>query len=638
MCGISGYAGFHDRELLARMNESIFHRGPDSDGMAVFPEEKMAIGMRRLAIIDISGGEQPFVSSDQRVHLVFNGEIYNHRELRSELEKLGYKFRTQSDTEVLLAAYLEWGEKAWLRLSGMFVIAVIDRRAAEPVLLVIRDHVGIKPLYFAQKSGKFVFASEVKALLLWGGLSLDIDLKAISDYLALRYVPGNGSMFQDIKKLGPGCQASFRAGVLTISRWWAPPSENAQAADMSRQEAKDVIATAMRSTIASHMISDVPVGAFLSGGIDSNVIVALMAELSSQAVKTFSIGFKDFPDDDRRLATVTAKHFGTDHHEIDCTAEDFQSLSDIAWHLDEPIGDAIVVPMYVLAREARKSVQVVLSGEGADEMFGGYMFHRKLVQMARLQRYIPGLAWEAAACLISILPPALLNKLFDYPGELGHHGRTKIAMLLRSLRDNDLGTLYRKSISLFDSQDIQQAALNPLLSIDHNVPAPPDMGSGSDLQRLVMAQYSDWLPDDILMKADKMTMAHSLEGRVPYMDKAVISAAAQIPDCHKLSKTGNKQALRDFASDVLPRNVVNAPKRAFYVPLESYIQNESMKDLMNWALDPVRIAKRHLIDTTWLQAQREAKHDAGFLPMKRLFSIVMLELWFERFCPSASWR
>ena len=639
MCGIAGYAGLNMPGLLARMCDAIVHRGPDGEGQVEFPEAGIALGMRRLAIIDVAGGDQPFVSADGRVHLVYNGEIYNFPAVRAELESLGHRFHSRCDTEVVLEAFLEWGEAAWPRLHGMFAVAICDRRGPSPRLVLVRDRVGMKPLYYVAQRRSLVFASEIKALTCWSGLSAEVDLAAVSQYLRLRYVPGPGAMLRGVRKLAAGHQLVFANGEASVSRWWTPPGAALAEPGMGRADAAKVVGDALRLAVKRHMIADVPVGAFLSGGVDSNVIVALMAEASSLPVNTYSIGFPDFPDHDRELAAVTARALGTNHHALDCRADDMTRLPDIAWQLDEPIGDAIVVPMYVLAREAARSVKVVLSGEGADEILGGYLFHRKLRQIAALRRCVPGLAWGAAALLVARLPAGLLDRLFDYPGTLGQAGRQKIAALVRAIGTEDLAALYRRSISLFDTAELAAGARQTLLAEarlpEDDDPAPP---RASALQRLVAMQYRDWLPDDILNKLDKMTMAHSLEGRVPFMDAAVIEAAARLPDRHKIARGTNKRALRDFAAGLLPREVVESPKRAFYIPLESYITAPAVSDLVSRTLDPERQRKRGLFHPDWLARLRAAPAGSGFLPVRQMFAIVMLELWFDRFCPEASWR
>lgn len=630
MCGIVGYLGVRQPGLLGRMCDAVFHRGPDSGGM-IEMAGALGLGMRRLAVIDPASGEQPMVACGGQVALVFNGEIYNYREVREELIGLGLAFRTDSDTEVVLNAYLAWGSGAWERLHGMFAIALADHRGGEPVLRLVRDRVGIKPLYYIAAGKVFVFASELKALTHWDGFDRSIDPSAVTDYLALRYVPGPGGLFRAVRKAPPGAEMTVREGSIAVTPYWRPPTAGCQAPAMSEAEAVRDFGDALRAAVRRHMIADVPVGAFLSGGIDSNVIVALMAEVGSSPVRTFSIGFSEAGDDDLTRAAVTAKALGTRHTEILCGVEDFLSLPDIACKLDEPVGDPIVVPMYALAREARKAVTVVLSGEGADEILGGYMFHRKIVQLDRMRRMLPGVLWPMVAGVVGMVPPALLDRVFDYPGALGTAGRAKIARLLRGLRHDDLGRLYRSAITLFDDDDLAEAGVKAA--------APAALaagGEGSVLQRLIGLQYAHWLPDDILMKSDKMTMAHSLEGRVPFMDDLVIQAAARLPDAMKFRHGTNKWVLRAFARGLLPQDIVEAPKRAFYAPFDAMMREPRMGAMMRQFLDPVRIARRGLVRPDYVQRLLAGQGEGGFLVEKRLFSILMLELWFEQFAPDAS--
>lgn len=640
MCGIVGFSGFRELGLIERMCEDIRHRGPDGDGFADFPDHGISIGVRRLAVIDIEGGEQPFKTADGRVQLVFNGEIYNFQDLREILSQAGHTFRTNSDTEVVLAAYLEWGPNAWERLYGMFAVAVVDLRGGTPELLVVRDRTGMKPMYYIEQSGKFLFASELKALLQWSGFSTEVNLTAIRDYLALRYVPGPKTMFSQVRKLPPGHCITFSQAKQTLSCWWSPPSADVQEPGMDAATADALFEDALRTAVRQHMIADVPVGAFLSGGVDSGVIVALMAENASKPVHTFSIGFPDFPEDELNRARLTAQALGTRHQTLECRAEDMQLLPDIAWSLDEPIGDAIVVPSYVLAREARREVTVALSGEGADEILGGYIFQRKLVVMENLRRWVPNLAWPLAASLVQRLPVSLLDRLFEYPGTLGVQGRQKVAEIFRSLGDDDLSRRHQKSISLFDEDEVSEIAATEMLRQLATGPVGAEHSAGPEgtpLQKMVSLQYSHWLPDLILGKLDHLTMANSLEGRTPFMDDRVVQAAARLPDRHKLSFGKNKKVLRQLARRLLPREVADSPKAAFYIPIESYLDSQGMKDILGWTLDPERLRKRGLFDPLRVKALLSSDENAGFLPHKQMFSIVMLELWFERFAPDAQW-
>lgn len=635
MCGIVGAAGFHEPGLVQRMCDRLEHRGPDSGGLSEQPDIGISIGARRLAIIDVEGGTQPMVSGDGLVRLVFNGEIYNHRALCNELSGLGYAFKTRCDTEVVLAAYETWGERAWKRLNGMFSVAIADRRKGKSRLVIARDRFGIKPLYYTYREGRLVFSSEIKALLQWQGLSVDVDPAKINAYLRYRFVPGPGCLLKGVRKLPAGHVLTFENGEISLFQWWFPPGSDQADPALTWPEVVERFHGALRESVERHLVSDVPLGAFLSGGIDSSAIVALMARASSQPVHTFSVAFRDFSRDEVGRAEKTAKMLKTDHITIDCTSRDMADLPEIAWALDEPIGDAIVVPMHVLAREARRKVKVVLSGDGADEILGGYLFHEKLMTLERWRSRLPGFAWPLAAGLMSAMPARQVDAFFDYPGDLGKDGKGKLARLLHQVPDKSLVDLYQDMISLFDDDGLQGLLRNA--GSGSSSPTPNHGEGGSVLHRLLMAQYGDWLPDDILMKLDKITMANSLEARVPFMDDKVVDAAATIPERFKTGRYGNKRLLREGFEGLLPPEVLNSRKEAFFIPLDAYMETAEMKDIVGWALDPVRVKRRGLFVEDSLKGLLSAGPDRGFLPSRQAFSVVMLELWFERFCPEASW-
>jgi asparagine synthase (glutamine-hydrolysing) len=408
---------------------------------------------------------------------------------------------------------------------------------------------------------------------------------------------------------------------------------------MSREDARQCLGESLSMAVDRHLMSDVPLGAFLSGGIDSNIIARLMADRASRPLRTFSISFPDESQNDEGLrAARAARVLGAEHQPIECRTSDICALPEIAWHLDEPIGDAIVVPMYVLAREASKHVKVVLSGEGADELLAGYLFHRQIARLARARRFSPAWAWVALAATFRRMPAALLERAFDYPASLGTDGRERIADLLSQSSRAGLPELLRASVTLFSDTNLRQAAVHPALREGVDLERwGAALTSGTPLQRLLAAHYADWLPDNILMKLDKMTMAHSLEGRVPFMDEAVIQAAARIPDRYKVHLRSTKVALRDFSRGLLPSEIVDSPKRAFYLPLVSYWASRPFQDLVRYTLDPERVKKRGLFSHDWIADRLAAPPSAGFLPLRQLFAIVMLELWFDRYCPDASW-
>jgi len=636
MCGIAGVAGFAASGLVERMLDTIRHRGPDDHGTVALNDAAMCLGMRRLSIIDLAGGHQPMSAADDRVHLVHNGEIYNYRELRTELEGLGHRFSTQSDTEVALAAYLAWGEEAWPRLRGMFALAIVDRRRHPARLLLVRDHVGIKPLYYVARGGRFAFASEIKALTCWKEWPRDVAPGAIWNYLTLRYVPGPDCLLSAVRKLQAGHQLEWCQGQLRFSQWWRPPSASIQEKDIDDHSAIERFGHAMRQSIRRHMVADVPIGLYLSSGIDSSALAALMAETGAQKLRTLSIGFADGSREEVDQAATTARLLGAEHHELQCRAEDFAGLSDIVWHLDQPIGDPIVVPTYELSRQARRDVKVVLSGVGGDELLGGYLFQRKLVSAAGLKRLVPNWLWRVGSTIFDLLPERVLDRGFDYPGRLGVEGRRKLARFIAGFGERATGDDLRRLTSQYDPEDFAAlgSPLSPLLTAQA---WPPMTGQGSTLQSLVEMLYRDWLPDLMLTQFDKLTMAHSVEGRVPYLDPDLIATSAGLPDRHKLRGSENKWVLRALGRDLLPTAVTEGAKRAFYMPIDRYIASPRVAELFRYALDPARLRRRGLVREDLHARLVEAPAADGFLALKRAFSVVMLELWFDRFAPEASW-
>src|SRR5262245_62028750 len=453
MCGICGYAGLErDERLLAAMTGRLVHRGPDDDGM--FMHERVGLGMRRLAIIDVSGGTPPIFNERRSVVVVANGEIYNFRSLMMDLERRGHRFATRSDTETIVHLYEEHGIACLEHLRGMFAFALYDAERDE--LFLARDRLGIKPLYYWQRDGKLLFASEIKALLVSDDVHRDPNLTAIADFLTLRFVPGPATMLEDVYKLPAGHWLSFTKGSCRVERYWAPEAKTgAYRTDSDYQER---FAELWRESLRLHLESDVPVGVYLSGGLDSSLVTAEMAAMTTSPIHAFSAG-SDSEGDEIPVARAVAKQLGCMHHEVMCKPDDLRWLPQILWHSDEPLGDPITVPTFMLARLAGQHVKVVLTGEGADEVLAGYLFHRVLDLTHRVRAVAP--AWalsHVAAPLAERLPVRLLDRLFDYPSYLGDQGRRRVGRYLRLAATDAIAPQYRFLISLFDETEQQRLA------------------------------------------------------------------------------------------------------------------------------------------------------------------------------------
>lgn len=629
MCGICGYMGLlADDDLLRRMTGAIVHRGPDDAGE--LRTEDMGLGIRRLSIIDVAGGHQPIFNEDDSLAIVFNGEIYNYSELSSRCTARGHRFRTKSDTETVLHLYEDHGTDCVQYLQGMFAFAIYDRRRGS--LFIARDRLGIKPLYYWNQAGKLVFASEIKAILECDDVPREPCLEAIDAYLALRYVPGPTTMFSGIRKLPAGHWLLFQDGRVHLEEYWRPCFSSGQyKSDEYYQEAfTDLFA----ATVKLHLVSDVPVGAFLSGGLDSSAIVATMTRFSSRPVQTFSVGF-DWAGDELPAARTVARNLGCDHHEVVCRFADIALLPKIVWHLDEPIGDAIVLPMYLLSQMAQRHVKVVLTGEGADETLAGYLFHKVMYWNERMRRMGRLGVRAGARFLARRVPLGVLNKAFSYPAEMGERGRQKLVDYLDFAARRQPEGEHRFLISLLDDRDkahLYDGRLQEFLR-----PASEGgwrgVGTGEEsyLNTVLELGYRDWLPDNILMKADKTSMANSIEGRVPFMDHRLVEFLFQVPPHLKLRGWREKILLRTYIAGVLPAWVARQRKRAFYIPLDRYFTTPAFQDLVDTCLSERSTRRRGYF--AWSAVERLLKRapDGDFLFGKQVLSLLMLELWHRIF-------
>jgi len=632
MCGICGYSGIDDESLLTRMTEAISHRGPDDHGY--YFHGSVGLGHRRLSVIDIAGGHQPMESPDGNLVLIYNGEIYNYRELRKTLELCGRRFATASDTEVLLTLYEEHGAEALSKLNGMFAFAVFDRRDGS--LFLARDRVGIKPLYYLSLPGRFLFASEAKSILCYRDWTPTLNARAIHDYLALRYVPGDRGMYRELRKLPAGHYLRYRGGSLDIRPYWEPGLYEGPYRP-SDEEYLDEFAELMDRSVKRRMISDVPVGAYLSGGLDSSTIVASMARLTSKPIKTFSVGF-DYEHDELNEAAATAKLLGCDHHELACRAEDVTLLPKIVHHLDEPMGDAIIIPMFQLSRAAKRHVTVILTGEGGDEVFGGYLFHKLMWAGDVYRRTVPGAVRSALiAPLLAAVPAGAMNVAFKYPAYLGRRGKQKVLDYLNLLAPQNIDRAYRHLISLFDERDTQDLYTpqfrRQLGQKEGHSGAPQTNGAlhGAYFDRLLRLQFDHWLPDNMLLRQDRTGMAHGIEGRVPFLDHELVEFAVRLPRRLKLRRMTGKYILRKYAARMLPRAVARRKKMPFYVPIENYFQNKEFKQLMDDMLNEEAVRRRGLFRPEAVATLRAQTDRREFLRVKQVFSLMVLELWFRIF-------
>ena len=513
----------------------------------------------------------------------------------------------------------------------MFALAIVDRNRRE--IFLARDRIGIKPLYYAQQGQCCLFASEIKALLQYRDLDTEVDPVAVHRYLALRYVPGPGTLFRSIKKLPAAHYAVIDGGSIRLERYWQPELYDG-GFSLSEREYAEGFRECFERSVRRRLVSEVPVGAYLSGGLDSSVIVAAFSRLVDQPVRTFSVGF-GYQQDEVEDAAATARHLGCDHTQVDCRAEDLMLMPRIVHHLDEPIGDPIVVPMYLLAREAKKRVTVILTGEGADEVLGGYLFHRALLRGRQLATWMPRpLRRLLIDPAVRLVPSRLINLAFDYPASLGRRGKRKLIDFLGLLEPQDLPAAYLHLISLFDGADVGSLYSDDFGAEVEGQPmgpleALPSNGNAPLLNRILHLQFDHWLQDDILMKQDKMSMAHAIEGRVPFLDHELVEYSLRLPPKLKIRGGQNKAILRDYAADILPPDVARRRKVPFYVPLDEYLSHSGYRELVADTLSADAVRSRGLFDADAVSSLCQRATGGEFLFDKQVFSLVTLELWFR---------
>jgi asparagine synthase (glutamine-hydrolysing) len=629
MCGICGLVSLNgapvDRSVLDEMSAALFHRGPDSEG--VFVENGTGIAARRLAIIDLATGDQPLSNEDGSVTVIQNGEIYNYRELREELAGKGHRFRTQGDTEVLAHLYEEHGPAFADRLRGMFAVAVWDANRRR--LVLTRDRFGIKPLYYRLTGDSLSFASELKALLRQPGFSREIDLDALEAFLAFSFVPAPLSIFRDVRKLPPGSTLVWDAdggSNVEIERYARPrPAAAGELRSESEDALSEELRERLRDSVRAHLIADVPVGVLLSGGVDSCTLAALASEEAGQ-VSTFTIGFEERGFDERDLARIVAQRYGTDHHELLVRPDAAELLPALARAFDEPFADASAIPTYLISELARRHVKVALSGEGGDELFGGYNYY---AGHALARRLAPA-AWLLRP-LVERLPTST-----DKASSLDW----KAKRFVRSARLSPLERHYAWK-SVFTPEERQalvdperRAAVDPLEIMR---PVYAQTTGSEELARLMGLDLGLFMVDDMLVKTDRSSMAHSLEARVPLLDPVVAELALALPSRMKVRRLEKKRLLRRAVAPLLPREILEGEKRGFVPPIGRWLR-EDLAPLTDELLSPANVKRQGFFQPAAV-TQLLATHRAGRADNSRkIWALLTFSLWFDEYGGGAGRR
>ncbi len=635
MCGIAG-AVWTSRgqplpaNVLQRMTDALRHRGPDDEGFYNSEVHRtdqdkevpgVALGHRRLSIIDLANGHQPLANEDESIWVIFNGEIYNFRELRHRLEGAGHRFRTASDTEVIVHLYEEEGVDCFSHFNGMFAIALWDAKRRQ--LVLARDRLGQKPLVYRLENGRMLFASQLKSLLEVPGVSREIDAAALDAYLTYQYVPHPRTIFKGIAKLPPGHVATYRDGRLNVKPYWRP-NFNSES-NLSVAEASEQLEALLESSVRLRMQSDVPLGAFLSGGVDSSIIVSQMQRLSDRPVQTFSIGFPVAEYDETHYAREVARHLGTDHHELRVEPSAVDVLPKLVWHYDEPLADSSAIPTYIVSRMAREHVTVALSGDGGDELFAGYDRYRAVRLGAWFDRLPQAIRGALTAKLWQRLPGSGRQKAIS----------RRAKRLLQGLAFSP-GRRYLEWIAIFNEARRAELYSDAFLAQlpDHDPYAFLDEAfSRSDRRDRVtstsLADLVTYLPCDLMTKVDVASMAHGLECRQPLLDYRLVEFAASLPLSMKLGARRSKRILVDTFGDRLPPSVRRRRKMGFGVPLDRWFRD----DLGAYTREV--LLERRATDRGYFQPATVGRlideHQQGIFDHSyRLWALLFLELWMRQ--------
>jgi asparagine synthase (glutamine-hydrolysing) len=627
MCGICGIVNFDGRpiepEVIGAMTASLVHRGPDGEGLycnstgGAQQGPVVALGHRRLAVIDLSpNGKQPMTNEDGSLWIVFNGEIYNFRELRARLQAQGHVFRSSSDTEVILRLYEEVGEKCLEEMDGMFAFALWDGRKKQ--LFLARDRVGKKPLYYAQVGSTFVFGSEVKALLRNPAISGELSVEALPSYFTFGYPPSDQSFFKGLRQLEPAHAMTVGPeGRSEVWRYWDLDFFPAPGRIPSFTEATDQVRSLVTEAVRKRLVSDVPIGAFLSGGIDSSIVVGLMSRLMDRPVKTFSIGFTGDPDfDETRYARIVADHFRTEHTEFIVEPKAINLIETLVWQHDGPFGDPSTVPTFILSQLTRQHVTVALNGDGGDELFAGYLRFHASVAAERLPSGLSRLANRALMML---------------PEPKQYHHWLRRAQRFFSVASEPLFVRLHHWTAFFDrdlSELLRPEVIEGLRVVETVYPRRllDRTSRFSTLSKVLYVNFMTYLPEDLLVKADRSTMAHGLEGRSPFLDHRLAEYAAALPDQYKFRRGTTKYVLRTAFADLLPAEILRRGKRGFGVPLGAWFRGELRDYVQDLLLSPSALSREYLEPSFVARTVREhveGDRDHG----NRLWLLLTFEVW-----------
>jgi asparagine synthase (glutamine-hydrolysing) len=631
MCGISGFADFGQKtsiEVLQKMNRMLAHRGPDGEGYGIYESDnaKIGLGHRRLSIIDLSeGGSQPQTFGS--LHITFNGEVYNYAEIKAELEAKGHQFHSHSDTEVILHSYAEWGSEALNRFIGMFAFVIYDEAADE--IFACRDRAGVKPFFYYWQNGLFLFGSELKAIMQHPSFPKEINLDAAAAYMQYGYVPTPHCIFNNTHKLKPGnfLKLKLASKQIEVKQYWnIYDAYNKPPLKIDFEEAKEETEQLLANAFQYRMVSDVPVGVFLSGGFDSSCVAALLQKNNTEKIKTFTIGVPDVGLNEAPYAKDIAAHLGTDHTEYYCTEKEaLEIVPQLPFFYDEPFADSSAIPTTLVSRVAREKVTVALSADAGDEVFAGYNRYDYVMKYGKQLKNIPSFIRKSTAAMMNVIPAnsiPVLNKKY-----LFHSRYEKVKALLknpseqnillsltRQMDNNEVASLFKSSIDVlssgFDSQELKKeyhSTLSYIMAID----------------------YQTYLLDDILQKVDRATMSVSLEGREPFLDHRIIEWAAQLPMEYKYNNGNKKYILKEIVHKYLPREMMDRPKMGFGIPIAAWLQND-LKQFVDTYFEESFILKQGIFNNEEIQRIKKSFYHGKIERAEKIWYLLMFQMWYDK--------
>jgi asparagine synthase (glutamine-hydrolysing) len=635
MCGITGFLGMRNDELIRKMTRILSHRGPDHEG--IFVDKNISLGHRRLSIIDLSAlGNQPMTDLTGRAIISYNGEIYNYKEIQKELISRGYRFQSKTDTEVVLNAYIAWDEGCLTRFNGMFAFAIWDK--TNQTLFLARDRIGIKPFYYIIKNQVFVFASEIKSILCWKDFRREVNKRGIDYFFTFRYNHLEETVFKNIQKLLPAHYMKIQLSgegrlICQKVKYWDIQPDSIR---FRQRETREELTEILSRSVNYRMVGDVPIGSFLSGGVDSGLIVGIIRKKLRRSINTFTIGF-DYPGfiDENSLGRYTAEYYNTNHTECICPPDINSNFVHIIWNSDELNGDPTLVPTYLLSKIACKHVKVVLTGEGSDELFGGYQKTMFMKYAWSLAQYSEQLT-RSIPFVVQLLPRSILNKIFRYSSSIGQQGLDRLVRFCAHIKDIGASYLEVASImnhnekKLFYGPEMQGRLAEEYIGDTLNKQYFWKKIHNSDdlFNCLLYFDLKTRLPNGLLTKLDTMTMAHSLEARVPFLDHRLVELAFSMPAHMKIRMMRDKHILRKVSADYLPRKITKRKKNHFFVPIHLWLQNE-LQSLVSKILTNKNIDKSGYLNSRWVLHAYKNYQQGELFYARQLWSVISFMIWHE---------